>query len=155
VGGGLVPAEIDLAKFKDKAKLTDRYARQLQRLKAKGIAPASIEEAVEGTMVNLGAAKTASLVVYGEPQSGKTEMMICLTARLMDDGHPIIVHLMNDSVDLLSQNLKRFKASGLAPAAKSLSEVLQSSTPENPGGLVVFCKKNAKDLEKLVGWLKD
>ena len=148
-------AEIDLAKFKDKAKLTDRYARQLQRLKAKGIAPACIEEAVEGTMVNLGAAKTASLVVYGEPQSGKTEMMICLTARLMDDGHPIIVHLMNDSVDLLSQNLKRFKASGLAPAAKSLSEVLQSSTPENPGGLVVFCKKNAKDLEKLVGWLKD
>jgi hypothetical protein len=150
-----VPAEINLAKFKGKAKLTDRYARQLQRLQARNIAPACIEEAVEGTILNLAAAKTASLVIYGEPQSGKTEMMICLTAKLMDDGHPIIVHLMNDSVDLLSQNLKRFKASGLAPAPKSLSEVLQSSTPENPGGLVVFCKKNAKDLEKLVGWLKD
>jgi hypothetical protein len=36
-------------------------------------------------------------------------MMICLTAKLLDEKHKIIVHLMNDSVDLLSQNLKRFQ----------------------------------------------
>jgi hypothetical protein len=145
---------IDLAKFKDKAKLKDRYSRQLQRLQTKGIAPACIEEAVAGAVANLATAKNSSLVIYGEPQSGKTEMMICLTAKLLDDGHRIIVHLMNDSVDLLTQNLRRFKASGLAPAPRSLSEVLQSSSTENPGGLVVFCKKNAKDLGKLIDWLE-
>ena len=122
MGGDALPNGIDLAKFKNKAKLTDRYTKQLQRLQTKKIATACIEEAVGGAMANLANAKNASLVIYGEPQSGKTEMMICLTAKLLDTGYPIVVHLMNDSVDLLTQNLKRFKASGLAPAAKSLSE---------------------------------
>jgi hypothetical protein len=148
-----MPVAIDVSKFKDKAKLTDRYSKQLQRLHGSKIATGCIEEAVDGTLAHLSDGKKTSLVIYGEPQSGKTEMMICLTATLLDKGHAIIVHLMNDSVDLLTQNLKRFKASGLAPAAKSLSEVLQS-TPDSPGGLVVFCKKNPKDLDKLISWLK-
>ncbi|MDH8080025.1 hypothetical protein QIG57_27070, partial [Klebsiella pneumoniae] len=76
---------------------------------------------------NLKTAKKSSLIIYGEPQSGKTEMMICLTAKLLDDGHKTIVHLMNDSVDLLTQNLRRFKGSGLAPAAKNSSELLNTN----------------------------
>jgi len=147
--------EIDLARFKTKANLKDRYLKQLQRLQAEGIAAACIEEAVNGAIANLAVAKTSSLVIYGEPQSGKTEMMICLTAKLLDAGHPIIAHLMNDSIDLFTQNLKRFTASGLAPAARSSSELLQSSTDHIPKELVVFCKKNARDLEKLIDWLKD
>ncbi|HTC46595.1 MAG TPA: Z1 domain-containing protein [Candidatus Aquilonibacter sp.] len=149
-----MPIALDLSKFKDKAKLTDRYAKQLQRLHGNEIATGCIEEAVVGTLDHLSDAANTSMVIYGEPQSGKTEMMICLTAKLLDENHAIIVHLMNDSVDLLTQNLKRFKASGLAPAAKSLSEVLQSSTANSPGGLVVFCKKNAKDLQKLIEWIE-
>jgi len=81
-------------------------------------------------------------------------MMICLTAKLLDAGHSIVIHLMNDSVDLLTQNLKRFKRSGLAPAPRSLSELLQSSDPKKPQELVVFCKKNSRDLDKLIGRLK-
>jgi hypothetical protein len=54
-----------------------------------------------------------------DPQSGKTEMMICLTAKLLDIGHKIVIHLLNDSVQLLGQNLGRFQRSGLAPAAKN------------------------------------
>jgi hypothetical protein len=142
--------KIDLAKFKKKAKLKDRYARQLQRLQSKSIATAFIEQAVDGAAANLADADTSSLVIYGEPQSGKTEMMICLTAKLLDKGYPIIVHLMNDSVDLLTQNLRRFKSSGLAPAPRSLSELLQSSDTQNPQELVVFCKKNSRDLDKLI-----
>jgi Z1 domain-containing protein len=145
---------IDLEKFKQKAKLKDRYAKQLLRLQAAGIATACIEEAVNGAIANLPAAKNSSLVIYGEPQSGKTEMMICLTAKLLDDGRSIIVHLMNDSVDLLTQNLKRFKASGLAPAAISSPELLQLATTQIPKELVVFCKKNPHDLEKLNEWLE-
>jgi|ERR1035441_7472448 hypothetical protein len=145
---------IDLEKFKNKAKLKDRYAKQLQRLQAKGIATDSIELAVNAAVANLAKADASSLVIYGEPQSGKTEMMICLTARLLDEGHSTIIHLMNDSVDLLTQNLKRFKASGLAPGPRSLSELLQSSENQTPQELVVFCKKNSRDLDNLIGRLK-
>jgi hypothetical protein len=60
---------------------------------------------------------------------------------------------MNDSVDLLSQNLTRFKNSGLAPAPRSLSELLQSSPSHMPKELVVFCKKNVHDLDKLIARL--
>jgi hypothetical protein len=146
---------LDLAKYKAKAKLVNRYEKQLERLKGVDIATGSIEIAVEGAIQNLTTAANGALVIYGEPQSGKTEMMICLTAKLLDAGHKIIVHLMNDSVDLLSQNLRRFKASGLAPAPKNLSELLQIASTQSPPELVVFCKKNARDLEKLIERIKD
>jgi hypothetical protein len=146
--------DVDVEKFKAKAKPQDRYPKQLNRLQSKDIPTACIEEAVDGASGKLSTAKT-SMVIYGEPQSGKTEMMICLTAKLLDAGHRIIVHLMNDSVDLLTQNLKRFKASGLAPAARNSSELLQSFTLHATQELVVFCKKNARDLQKLIERLKD
>ena len=146
-------AGVDLSRFRKTAKLKDRYARQLERLRASGIATNCIEEAVNGAVANLAQSATSSLVIYGEPQSGKTEMMICLTAKLLDDGHSIIVHLMNDSVDLLTQNLTRFKASGLAPAPRNSSELLLSPPSQHPKELVVFCKKNVHDLKKLVGRL--
>ena len=145
---------IDIEKFKKKAKLKDRYAKQLQRLQEKGIATNSIELAVSSAVANLAQEDASSLVIYGEPQSGKTEMMICLTAKLLDEGHSTIVHLMNDSVDLLTQNLKRFKGAGLAPGPRSLSELLQSSDDQKPQELVVFCKKNYRDLDNLIGRLK-
>lgn len=144
---------IDIEKFKRKAKLNDRYAKQLQRLRGKGIDTGCIEKAVDGAMKNLAPEKASSLVIYGEPQSGKTEMMICLTAKLLDSGHRTIVHLMNDSVDLLTQNLRRFKGSGLAPAPRGLSELVEPET-KNLQELVVFCKKNGKDLKNLIKRLK-
>lgn len=88
-------------------------------------------------------------MIYGEPQSGKTEMMICLTARLLDDGRNLILHLLNDSVDLLGQNLGRFKASGLAPSAQNFTEIMDPAVSVKKGQHVVFCKKNARDLQKL------
>jgi hypothetical protein len=148
-----MPGKFDVAKFKKKANLKDRYAKQLQRLQNNEIAPGCIEQAVSGAVANLAAAKSSSLVIYGEPQSGKTEMMICLTAKLLDNGHTTIVHLMNDSVDLLTQNLRRFKNAGLAPGPRSLSEILQASASVGPKELVVFCKKNAQDLKKLIASL--
>lgn len=142
-------AGIDIAKLKAKAKLTDRYQKQLNRLKLEGIQTECIEQAVNGTIAKLEAQSATSMVIYGDPQSGKTEMMICLTAKLLDQGYPIIVHLLNDSVDLLSQNLKRFKSAGLAPAALTSSE-LKKPLPKE---FVVLCKKNTKDLESLIDLL--
>ena len=145
--------EIDLANLKEKAKLKGRYSKQLNRLAANGISTTCVEQAVIETMGKVSAPGISSMVIYGDPQSGKTEMMICLTAKLLDEGHPIVVHLLNDSVDLLTQNLTRFKTSGLAPAAKLSSELPENGTL--PQELVVLCKKNSKDLQYLIKLLKD
>ena len=76
--------------------------------------------------------------------------MICLTARLLDDGRDFILHLLNDSVDLLGQNLGRFQASGIAPSAKNFTDILDPAIRIKGRQHVVFCKKNAKDLDKLI-----
>ena len=140
----------DIEKYKEKAKLKARYEKQLARLKQAEIQTDCIEGAVEGAVAKLSTANASALVIYGEPQSGKTEMMICLTARLLDQGYPVIIHLMNDSVDLLSQNLQRFKASTLAPAPRTSTELQQTPDEKLPEELVIFCKKNGRDLEKLI-----
>ncbi|WP_353073083.1 Z1 domain-containing protein [Tunturiibacter gelidoferens] len=145
-------ATVNIAKLQSKATLTGRYLKQLSRLHSEKIPTDCIEKAVTGAVEKLAMPGTSAMVIYGEPQSGKTEMMICLTAKLLDEGHKIIVHLLNDSVDLLTQNLKRFKHSGLAPAARNSTELLASNTI--PKELVVICKKNSSDLQNLIYWLK-
>ncbi|MEX2297123.1 MAG: Z1 domain-containing protein [Dongiaceae bacterium] len=130
--------------------LVNQYNRQISRLTNSEIQVSSIEEAVRGALKNLNENECNSFVIYGEPQSGKTEMMICLTAKLLDEGYRIIVHMLNDSVDLLSQNLGRFTASGLAPSARNFSEILDPSIKLDGQKHIIFCKKNARDLEKLI-----
>jgi hypothetical protein len=138
----------DIGRFAAKGNGSDQYERQLKRLTADGKEVVSIEEAVRGALRGL-QQQGRSFVIYGEPQSGKTEMMICLTGKLLDEGYPFILHLLNDSVDLLGQNLGRFKSSGLAPAARNFSEILDPAI-KLTGRHVVFCKKNGSDLRKLL-----
>jgi hypothetical protein len=139
----------DISRFKKPSVPAAQYARQLKRLTAAGKEVQSIEKAVRGAMTNL-EGEHRSFVIYGEPQSGKTEMMICLTAKLLDEGRDVIVHLLNDSVDLLGQNLGRFKMSGLAPAARNFSEILDKAVKIKGQKHVIFCKKNGSDLNKLL-----
>ena len=142
-----------LANLLAKPTAKKQYEKQLHRVRNNGFDTQCIEAAVTGVLHNLPTASTGSLVVYGDPQSGKTEMMICLTARLLDAGHRTIVHLMNDSVDLLVQNLTRFKLAGLAPSPRDASDLANS--PLIPGhDTVLFCKKNARNLAKLLQQLK-
>ncbi|MDB5413943.1 MAG: helicase [Rubritepida sp.] len=148
----------NLAKFKRATGAKNQYLRQLKRLTDSGKGVDSIELAVRESLRNLASSGRKSFIVYGEPQSGKTEMMICLTAKLLDEGRVFILHLLNDSVDLLGQNLGRFKTSGLAPSAQNFSEILDPAISLKKGNHVIFCKKNAKDLQKLfnkIGQLKD
>lgn len=141
--------EFDIGKFLKKSEEVGQYERQLQRLIGADKEVTSIEKAVRGAIENL-AAGHRSFVIYGEPQSGKTEMMICLTAKLIDEKHDVIIHLLNDSVDLLGQNLGRFKSSGLAPAAKNFSEILDPAIKIKGHTHVIFCKKNGSDLRRLI-----
>jgi hypothetical protein len=140
----------DPTRFKDQPNANSQYRRQLERLSRDGKQVDCIELAVNGALANLASADRASFVIYGEPQSGKTEMMICLTARLLDEGRLFVLHLLNDSVDLLGQNLGRFQKSGLAPAAKNFTDILDPAIPIKGRQHVVFCKKNARDLDKLL-----
>ena len=94
------------------AALKDQYRKQLNRLAAESQQTDCVDQAVSGVLASLRSGSRKALVVYGDPQSGKTEMMICLTAKLLDGGHRTLIHLMNDSVDLLVQNLERFKLAG-------------------------------------------
>lgn len=140
----------DLSRFTSGDQPSNQYQRQLQRLRDVGNSTECIEQAVQGALKNLSGPNQSSFVIYGEPQSGKTEMMICLTAKLLDEGYRFIVHLLNDSVDLLGQNLGRFHASGLAPSAQNFMEITDPAINVNVGTFVVFCKKNGNNLRDLI-----
>jgi hypothetical protein len=141
-------SEIDIDSVRRMAEKKDRYEYQLNRLKKANKQTSCIEEAVTRAAENIKAG-TRSFVIYGEPQSGKTEMMICLTAKLSDSGFRVVIHLLNDSVQLLQQNLDRFQRSNLSPAAKNFSDVLDPDYNLKTGYHIIFCKKNASDLAKL------
>lgn len=127
-----------------------RLARQYGRITAKNQSIDSIKLAVEAAIENIQFHKARSFIIYGEPQSGKTEMMIALTAALLDIGQRIIIVLTNDSVQLLEQNITRFQLSGLDPAPKNFSEVLDSAVRIPGRDWVIFSKKNQSDLDKLL-----
>jgi Z1 domain/SWI2/SNF2 ATPase len=147
--------EFDLSRFEASTKPFGQYERQLRRLRNAKKEVICVEEAVRGAVENLRTDAGRSFVIYGEPQSGKTEMMICLTAKLLDEGHNFILHLLNDSVDLLGQNLGRFKSSGLSPAARNYTEIMDPAVKIKGQQHVVFCKKNGADLRKLYDKIGD
>ena len=141
--------EFNLEELKKKVVSNNRYQRRLDELTDAGKETSHIEHVVDKSIENIQKGEK-SFVIYGEPQSGKTEMMIALTAKLLDEGEKIIIVLLNDSVQLLGQNLERFQRSGLSPAPKKSSEVLSRSVNIGDGQWVIFSKKNARDLEKLI-----
>ncbi|MCQ9206869.1 MAG: DEAD/DEAH box helicase family protein [Omnitrophica bacterium] len=141
-------------KFKAVKTLDSRFAKQKARLVGRGFDFTFIENTVKNAMDNL-IKNNNSFVIYGEPQSGKTEMMICLTAKFLDSGRKIVIILLNDNVELLKQNLRRFKESGIAPDPKNFSEVADPNVNIGNNEWVIFCKKNTRDLQKLIEKLKN
>ncbi len=113
----------NLDELKKKTTNNDRYERRLEKLVSDSKEVDRIKAVVESAVANLNTGQK-SFVIYGEPQSGKTEMMIALTAKLLDIGSKLVIVLLNDSVQLLGQNLGRFQRSGLSPSPKKFSEVL-------------------------------
>ena len=131
-----------------------QYDNHIDSLKGKGIDTTAIEKTVRAAIESFNSSGTDAFVIFGEPQSGKTEMMIALNAKLLDEGCDVIINLLTDSVDLLNQNLTRFRAANLSPSPKLFKDL-----PENPKGIhnkkwIIFSKKNARDLEKLIEVLR-
>lgn len=123
-GGNRLDQAFDINRIIGSGGASNQYQQQLRRLQDVGNSTECIEKAVTGAIQNLSGGGQRAFVIYGEPQSGKTEMMICLTAKLLDEGYRFIIHMLNDSVDLLGQNLGRFHGSGLAPSAHNFNEIL-------------------------------
>lgn len=127
----------------------NRYERRLSKLVSNGQEVERIKIVIDNAVENI-KKDQRSFVIYGEPQSGKTEMMIALTAKLLDIDFKIVIALLNDSVQLLGQNLERFQESGLSPTPKKFSEILLPEVKIGDHQWVIFCKKNSKDLKKLI-----
>ncbi len=141
----------DINKFKNLNTKSTRFERQQKRMLLQGLETENVENTVKEALTNITANKN-SFVVYGEPQCGKTEMMISLTAELLDKGYKIVVILLNDNVQLLQQNLDRFINSGIDPAPVDISGILMENIGDKTW--IIFCKKNIKDLERLIDRLK-
>ena len=95
-----------------------------------------------------------SFVIYGEPQSGKTEFMIALSCKLIDlDDFETIFILMNDNTELENQNFSRFlECHQLNPSPMRDFDLNELPDAQLKDGMkrIIFCRKNAKNLEKLI-----
>lgn len=139
----------DISKFKNGKPLSHRYEKRLHKLKSANFTTSYIEETISNSIKNLNDG-VKSFIIYGDPQSGKTEMMIALTAKLLDINHKIIIILLNDNVGLLEQNLRRFAKADIDPDPKNFKEILDDIIEIKDYEWVIFCKKNASDLSKLI-----
>jgi len=140
----------DINEFINLGSKSEQYEKQITRIRQSGKEVSPIETAIKGVESNLDAGIN-SFIIYGDPQSGKTEMMIALTTKLLDRGNKIIVILINDNVGLLEQNLDRFSKSHLDPAPKNYKDILDAVYQIKDYKWVLFCKKNKDDLENLIG----
>lgn len=139
----------NINKFKNLQIEPDNYKKQLARLEKNNLDASCIEKTINDVEENL-TQNIKSFIIYGDPQSGKTEMMITLTAKLLDSGNKIIIVLLNDNVGLLEQNLRRFSNSGLDPDPKNYREIMDEVYKINDYPWIIFCKKNTADLQKFI-----
>ena len=110
------------------------------------------ETAVNDTIENI-TTGTNSLVVYGEPQSGKTEYMIALVCKLLDIEKKTIIILTNDNTELEHQNYQRFKKT--VQINTSVTKYLQfkdlrDEDKRSDIKRIIFCRKNTNNLQSLI-----
>lgn len=125
----------------------DRYRVFLKSLNHPTV---SIEKTVDDAVTNIIKKNAKSFVIYGEPQSGKTSMMIALTSKLLDENFRFIVILVQDNLALEEQNRERFQFSTLNPTPKRLEDILPKDVNIEDREVIVFCKKNSQNLLRLI-----
>lgn len=143
-----------------KIKNISLLQKRIDRLKSKQWNTSIIEAGIKEVNHSLNSG-CKSLVVYGEPQSGKTEFMIALTCSLLDQNRSTIFVIMNDNTELESQNYDRFKsAPEITPSPLSVEQFvsLPDASKKSPQNRIIFCRKNKNNLEKIIHetrYLKD
>lgn len=146
---------MDIYKLLEAAKLsksTSCYKQRINSLGKKGFDTSIITKGV-GETVRVLDEGHKSFVIYGEPQSGKTEFMIALTCRLLDLGYQTIFVLINDNVELEVQNFRRFHATlefPITPVRDSQIVNQDDNDLKLIKQRIIFCRKNSKNLKKLI-----
>lgn len=127
-----------------------RFERRILFLEhEKGWDSKNILESVSSAEKNL-LNKINRFVIYGEPQSGKTEMMIALTSKILDLGYKIIIVLLKDDLQLLEQNFSRFARSGINPAPRKMDDLIREDILlTGEATAIIFSTKNYRWLSKL------
>lgn len=138
----------DISQFLDGQANKTRYQKQIDRLSGSDIIIDRFQKVTDRAIKNIHNG-IRSFCIYGDPQSGKTEMMIVLTAKLLDKGQKIVIILINDDVNLLNQNSKRFSMSDLDPTPKIYLEIIDPNVNIGDQEWVIFCKKKFKRFAKI------
>ena len=128
------------------------YEARIERLQQMGRDPSLIQKGI-ADVLRVMEQGSRSFVVYGEPQSGKTEFMIALVCKLLDMGRQTIFIVMNDNTELEMQNFDRFhKAQQLNPTPELASQIVSTEDADlkTPKQRVIFCRKNSSNLKKLI-----
>lgn len=146
--------QFNIENYKGLGEPQNEYEKRIKTLQEEGIDTKYIKKTINKSVENLDK-NIKSFVIYGEPQSGKTELMIALTAKLLDKGNKTIIILLNDNVGLLDQNLGRFSKSNITPDPKNYTEILDKNIQISGRRWIIFCKKNSKDLQKLIDRFND
>lgn len=128
------------------------YPQRIASVRSRGRETTHIENGIS-EVVRVLEKGTKSFVVYGEPQSGKTEFMIALACKLIDMNFQTIFVVMNDNTELESQNFDRFhSAPELNPTPLRDTQLPNMSDDQlkRPMQRIIFCRKNSKNLQKLI-----
>ena len=128
------------------------YEARIERLQQMGRDPSLIQQGI-ADVLRVMEQGSKSFVVYGEPQSGKTEFMIALVCKLLDMGRQTIFVVMNDNTELEMQNFDRFhQAQQLNPTPELASQIVATEDADlkTPKQRVIFCRKNSSNLKKLI-----
>ncbi len=128
------------------------YDKRILAVQQRGRETKHIENGIEEVVRVLGRGVN-SFVVYGEPQSGKTEFMIALACKLIDMDYQTIFVVMNDNTELETQNFDRFHgAPELNPTPVRDTQLANMSDAQlrQEKQRIIFCRKNSKNLQKLI-----
>lgn len=126
-------------------ELKYQYKGILESLKIKDYS--QINETIDKSLMNIKEWKKR-FVIYWEPQSGKTNMMIALTAKLVDEWYSKIIILVNDNVQLLQQNITRFQRSKLKPLPQDIDSCTWDDFSKK-SKFILFTKKNSSNLKNV------
>ena len=141
-----------LKRLEEVDQQSDCYENRIATLRRMGRDPRLIQDGIADVLRVLESG-ARSFVIYGEPQSGKTEFMIALVCKLLDQGRKTIFLIMNDNTELETQNFDRFhQAQELNPTPLRDWQVVDMSEAnlKTPRQRIIFCRKNARNLEKLI-----
>ena len=138
---------ININRFKNRSRASE-YDRFLSNYPHDS---SSIEDTVNNTIDNIKKGER-SFVIYGEPQSGKTDMMIALTSKLVDLDYKCIVVLVQNNLTLEEQNRMRFIESGINPKPDSFHTILDTDHDISQKH-IIFCTKEINNLNKLTARL--